>query len=77
MALGEREGILLIIDVVPFISTLVLVERLCNCLITCSKDGGHPAARYGQLVRALASRLAAQSNSVRYSKTLLVHSTDC
>lgn len=48
-------------------STLVLVERLCNCLVTCSKDSGHPAARYGHLVRALSSRLLAQSNSVSTS----------
>lgn len=51
-------------------STLVLVERLCNCLVTCSKDSSHPAARYGHLVRALSSRLLAQSNSVSTSPSI-------
>lgn len=49
---------------VPDFSTLALVERLCNCLITCSQDSGHPAARYGQLVRALSLRLLSQTGSV-------------
>ncbi|KAJ9109091.1 hypothetical protein QFC21_000419 [Naganishia friedmannii] len=52
------------------VTTLVLVERLCNCLVICSKDVGHPAARYGKLVRALASRLAAQNNSVAPSRNV-------
>lgn len=54
---------------VPDSRTLVLVERLCNCLITCSHDSGHPAARYGQLIRALSSRLLLQTGSVSPSST--------
>ncbi|GHJ85529.1 hypothetical protein NliqN6_1931 [Naganishia liquefaciens] len=52
------------------VATLVLVERLCNCLVTCSKDSGHPAARYGHLIRALSSRLLAQSSSAAPSRAV-------
>jgi hypothetical protein len=39
------------------------IEELCGCLLDCSEDINHPAVRYGQMLRLLASRLAMQATS--------------